>query len=495
MKTLLALAGLVLVFSVNVHAQTGPCPGGAPLAFEGAEGFGRCAQGGRGGVVVDVTNLNNSGTGSLRECAEVMSGPRSCRIMVAGTIELVPPGATTADILITNPFLTIDGASAPSGGIALKNGGLSIMASHVIVRHLRVRPGLKSAIERGSNANGITVMSNGSVRTTDVIVDHCSVSWTSDDSVSVVYGADRITFQWLLISDSVSHTGDPRGKHFLMGYQARSVSFHHNLGAHGFTRWPEYSGGGPSAGGEGQLDFVNNLNYNGSGTDTMVDPHHGPSFANFVGNYWQRGIDAVPANDYPSIKLYHALPYSAQSGVHVANNYGRYWGPPGSGTLLTGVASPDHAILNNEGSGSIAVSPTRYPYPQITTTDPVTARIDILANAGAFPRDSYDTRIISDVTSGTGRRITNGPAQVGPWPILTNGGTPPPVVPPPIVPSPVPPSPVVPPPPVPSAGFGVTTKTETKVIVEWKDADCPGGVTNTRTGTATSRKITVVCKP
>lgn len=103
----------VLFLAPTAYAQTGPCPGGAPLAFEGAEGYGRCAQGGRGGVVVDVTNLNNSGPGSLRECAEVMSGPRTCRVMVAGTINL------SGDITIRNDYVTIDGSPQPVGSSSI----------------------------------------------------------------------------------------------------------------------------------------------------------------------------------------------------------------------------------------------------------------------------------------------------------------------------------------------------------------------------------------
>lgn len=362
-----------------------------------------------------MTNLNASGAGSLRQCAEVESGARTCVFRVSGTISL---GAY--DMVVRNNFLTIAGQTAPGAGIALKDGGLTIMASHVIVRHLRVRPGLASWVQRGVNANGISVMSNGSIRSTDIIVDHCSISWTSDDSFNVVFGADRITFQWGLISDSVG-PNDPRGKHFLMGYGARSVSFHHNLGAHGFIRWPEYSGGGTDADGAGKLDFVNNLHYNGNGTDSMVDPHHGPAFANFVGNYWQAGLDVVPANVYPSVKLYGNLPYSTQSGVYVHDNWGVY--STGPGTLGTGLAVPDSKIINQDGVG-IAQPTVRYPYPLILTTDPVTARADVLARGGAFPRDSYDTRIVSEVTTGTGHRMTNANTQIGPWPVLAGGTAP-----------------------------------------------------------------------
>ena len=416
------IAGVTIACGEASSSNTTSDVGVQTLAFPGAEGFGRFAQGGRGGRVIEVTNLSNSGTGSLRQCAEVETGARECRITVSGTISLSPIVGNASDIMVTHDFLTIDGSTAPAGGIALKDGGLTIEANHVIVRHLRVRPGLKSWTERGVNANGIGIQSNEGVPVSNIIVDHCSISWTSDDSVYAIFGVDNVTVQWSIISEGiVGCPGSCGGKGFLMGYGARSVSFHHNLSAHNWIRWPEATGGGDAPGYTGQLDFVNNVQYNGNGTDTIVDPYHGPIYVNFVGNYWEDGLDTLAANkQYPVIRALGGLTYSSQAELFVQANYGRYWtADPNDGqTLAYGLANPDRNIIWGD-NGGLAIAETRYPYPLVTTTDSIQAFSDVLAGAGAFPRDSVDTRVVNDIRNGTGHWIAD-PSAVGGWPDLTS---------------------------------------------------------------------------
>lgn len=481
-RLLLLVCLVCFVWAIDANAQSGPCPGGAPLAFEGAEGFGKCSQGGRGGVVVDVTNLNDSGAGSLRECAEVMSGPRTCRIMVAGTINL-----SGGDITLRNDYVTIDGSPQP---ISLKNWGVSVRASHVIIRHIRVRPGYASL---PTNANGIMILSRETDGSGihDVILDHCSVSWTTDDSIAVVYGAQRTTIQDSIIAEGLISGGgcnNCSSKAILTGTGSRSpetVSILRTLSAHNLLRFPQTSGG--------EVDFVNNVDYNSSGVAAQIVPYYAPIHINFVGNYYKLGIDGPLFSAYNvsnnEIRTMGGQTYSAQSGIYVEGNVGRHCKPGDS----------QKCVIWGD-NGGIAIQTQRYPHPLMRTVSAAEAYELVLNHSGAWPRDAVDTRIVNDVRKGTGRWISD-PMSVGGWPVFTSGPVPPveppPVVPPPIVPPPVVPPPVTPPPPVPPtrAGFGVTTKTETKVIVEWKDADCPGGVTNARTGTASSRKITVTCKP
>jgi len=362
--------------------------------------------------VIEVTNLNNSGPGSLRQCAEVESGPRTCVFRVAGTI-----GLDTIDIVVRNPFLTIAGQTAPGGGIALKDGGLSIKANEVIVRYLRVRPGPAAYTQHRRNANGIAIQSNEGVVIQNVIIDHCSVSWGTDDLIYVIFGTDNVTVQWSILSEGLVNCGpECGGKAFLMGYGARSVSFHHNLSAHNWIRWPEVTGGGNNPGFTGKLDFVNNVQYNGNGTDTIVDPYHGPIYVNFVGNYWEDGLDVLPQNTgKPAIRALGGLPYSSSAGLYVKGNIGR--GRPADGL-------PDTNIIWSD-NGGLTIQPTPYPYPSLTTTDAFTARVQVLAQAGAIlpVRDSVDQRIINNVTNKTGHWITS-PVDVGGWPNLASG-TPP----------------------------------------------------------------------
>lgn len=420
------LAAVGIWSIADAHAQSGPCPGGAPLAFEGAEGFGKCSQGGRGGVVVDVTNLNNSGAGSLRECAEVMSGPRTCRIMIAGTVSL-----GGADITIRNPYITIDGSNFP---MALKDGGISIRASHTIIRHLRVRPGYMSVQTRNSNSNGLSYMSNETGgQTTDHIADHVSVSWTTDDSVNVIYGTQRVTIQDSLIYEGLlsgANCGICSSKGILLGTGTNSpetVSVIRTLNAHNFLRFPQVS--------SGNVDFVNNVDYNSSGSSPQIVPYYQRVLINMVNNYWKDGLSGEEYNNganlgYNVIRTMGSFTYSPQSGIYVAGNLS-------VGRLGT-ETRPRHCNLTEPATciiwgdnGGIAVQSQRYPYDTVSTLLTAQQAFDqVLNHSGAFPRDAADARVVADVRNGTGRQISE-PSSVGGWPVLTGGSTPPSSPPPP----------------------------------------------------------------
>ena len=144
-------------------------PAGAqPLAFPGAEGAGRFAAGGRGGAVLRVTTLADSGPGSLRAAVEAR-GPRTILFDVAGTIRLA------SDLVIREPRITIAGQSAPGGGIALADAALVVRADDVVIRHLRVRRGDLSPGE------GDAVWIESGRR---IILDHVSASWSVDETLS-----------------------------------------------------------------------------------------------------------------------------------------------------------------------------------------------------------------------------------------------------------------------------------------------------------------------
>lgn len=163
-------------------------PDGPVVAFPGAEGFGKNATGGRSGTVVFVTNLNNSGAGSFRAACD-MTVPRTIIFRVGGTINL------SSDIRITGNEgnVTIAGQTAPGGGILLRNYGLSIETSNVVVRYLRIRGG------GNGNGDNIRIKSFGS-SINNIIIDHCSVSWPTDGNLDVST-AHNVTVQWSLIGE------------------------------------------------------------------------------------------------------------------------------------------------------------------------------------------------------------------------------------------------------------------------------------------------------
>jgi len=208
-------------YSIGQESQTSRT--GKSLAFPTAEGYGRFAQGGRGGRVLHVINLNDSGPGSLRAAVET-DGPRTVVFDVSGLITL----ESRLIIRKTNSELTIAGQTAPGKGICLRKYNMGMLgATNVIVRYIRVRPG---------NLSGMTLDGMGMASSDQCIIDHCSISWTLDESFSS-RGGRNITLQRTLISEALNEAGHKKYPPGTQHGYAASIggdigSFHHNLLAH-----------------------------------------------------------------------------------------------------------------------------------------------------------------------------------------------------------------------------------------------------------------------
>jgi len=204
------------------------------LAFPGAEGYGKYTVGGRGGKVYEVTNLNDSGEGSLRAAVEA-KGPRTVVFRVSGTIIL------NSRLDISHPYITIAGQTAPGDGICIRRYQLNIGADEVIIRHIRARLGNESR-----KADAIE-----SRYTKNIIIDHVSASWSLDETMSI-YHCDNITVQWCLVAESLAS-----GSHGFGGiWGANHSTYHHNLLAHHTSRNPRFATGCRNT------DYRNNMVYN-----------------------------------------------------------------------------------------------------------------------------------------------------------------------------------------------------------------------------------------
>lgn len=392
------------VLSPSAYAQE------ATLAFPGAEGFGKFTKGGRGGQVIEVTNLNDGGPGSFRAAVEA-SGPRTVVFRVGGTILLDPSKKPPR---ISDPFITIAGQTAPGGGITVRGGMLDIRASEVIVRYMRFRPGPTVYDPESGDAMQMFSYLNP---VHNVIIDHVSMSWTTDEVFMIwasPYKVHGITVQWSLLYESLHCSTHPEGCHGkgpLFGGSSQDgleLSMHHNLLAHHVDRNPLVS--------NGHVDIVNNIIYNYGSQGTTLQPWQGVVLVNMIRNYYLPGPDST---SNPPIRLMGddagRQPYAPDSRVYLEENIHPVYAPTGTEDQTRLLKIPtDH--------GGFPTTQTRFPYPSISTTDAFQAKTAVLAKAGATlpSRDTVDTRIVNHVTNGTGG-IIDKPSDVGGWLSVASG--------------------------------------------------------------------------
>ena len=354
------------------------------LAFPTAEGYGKYSKGGRGGIVYEVTNLNDSGEGSLRAAVET-SGPRTVVFSVSGNIELESP------IRIAYPYITIAGQTAPGDGISINNHQLSIDAGHVIIRYIRVRLGDLSG--KGYDAIAGRYYKN-------IIIDHVSASWSVDECISI-YRCDSVSIQWCIISESLFKSTHEKGHHGFGGIWGSNYStYHHNLLAHHSSRNPRW------ASGIGFNDYRNNVLYNWGynscyGGEKIEDSY--PDRFNFftvnmVANYYKPG----PATEPGKVSWRIASPaFDEEEDMHgswyVADNYME-------GSTEVTADNWNGGIQTSNDSLAIKKLKLDNPWPampidQQSAKDAFTL---VLENAGATlpKRDAVDTRIIKEVREG-----------------------------------------------------------------------------------------------
>ena len=370
-------------------------PDRAP-AFPGAEGFGKYTLGGRGGKVIEVTNLKDNGPGSFR-AACMAEGPRTVVFRVSGTIPL------ESKFKITQPYLTIAGQTAPGDGICIKNYQVNFDTHDLIIRYLRFRPG----DEKGKEQDGFGGKGD------HLIIDHCTASWGVDETFSINKGANA-TVQWCLVSESLTKSVHKKGSHGYGGlWGGPGGSWHHNILAHHTSRNPRASGNAES----GLMDCRNNVIYNW-GFNSAYGGELWPR--NWINNYYKYG----PATS-EKVRRRIFVQKDPRGKMYALGNF--VWGYP--------------AISTDNWQGGIDFAPdgeatettlrVREPFivAPVTTQPAETAYKLVLAQAGcSLFRDSVDQRIIEEIRTGTarfgetygggGKGIIDSQTAVGGWPEL-----------------------------------------------------------------------------
>ena len=383
-------------------------------AFPGAEGFGRYVTGGRGGKVLHVKNLNDAGYQSLRWCLQ-QTGAKTIVFDVSGTIHL------ESELSIPSNT-TVAGQSAPGDGICIADYPVSISGNNVIVRYMRFRLGNKFVKKDGADGwDGF-----GGFDKMDWMIDHCSVSWSIDECLSVL-GNKNTTVQWCLVSQSLVNSGHTKGAHGYGGnWGGTYASFHHNLIAHHTSRTPRL-GPRPTTQLMERMDMRNNVIYNFGGNGC----YGGEGMTvNIVNNYYKPGPGSptdkkgkriagigIRTNSY--IATYPAY----EPALHL---WGKYYVAGNVNSKYSDVTADNWTIgiinqVDASGCDGTWTQATRdsiklnEPMPIIYTTTHTAAKAyeKVLDYVGAsLHRDSYDEEMVSDTRSSkashTGSGLSSG---------------------------------------------------------------------------------------
>ena len=372
------------------HNKIAAAPADArAISFPGAEGFGKYTTGGRGGRVMIVSNLNDDGDGSFRK-AVTAKEPRIIVFSVSGTIHL------KSRINIAGNC-TIAGQSAPGDGICIADKTVVLNGDNIIVRYMRFRMGDRFANQGmvdgagGDDAFGGTHKNN-------LVIDHCSMSW-SEDEVFSVYAGDSTTLQWNIISEPLNYSyhfeeGDKDFEHHGFGaiWGGRHLSAHHNLFAHCNNRNPRFDGIRNAP--EENVDYRNNVVYNWGGNSIYAGEGGNYNIAN---NYFKYGPSTKS-----TVKYRIANPYKREDIP-----FGKWYV---SGNYVDG--SPENTIDNWKGVDMEKGTKEDKQHAKLTAPVPAVnvqeqsatkAYEQVLAHAGAsYMRDTLDARIVNDVKNRTG---------------------------------------------------------------------------------------------
>jgi len=406
-----------MVMSSQLHAQSSSLP-----VFPGAVGFGTTtvAGSGRGTVpakttVIKVTNLNDSGTGSLRACLTA-SGPRTCVFEVGGYINLL------TRVTIKNSNVSVFGQTAPYPGIQVRDGSIVVQADDVLIQHISSRPGDRNLPTDGGNGvkagdrDAFGIWGNTSSDPVErVVLDHVSATWGMDESISTYTGVNgtsdgttpvrNITISNSIIAEGLNNSNhaDTEGKHSmfsLLGSNTKNITYYRNLVSNSNGRHIRMKM-------NSDVEFLNNYVYNFANTSTSgynqwnMDYSSGATGyrINFMNNYYQRGPTTA---DTASPVFYYSSSTPSASRVYVSRNIGSNTRPTDSGS--------EWLIANANGKGLPSSMQALSPAFSLSNAAanlvaPTSLLSTITPNVGArfWNRYPHDNRIINEVVTNTGK--------------------------------------------------------------------------------------------
>lgn len=431
-KLLLTLLATVVTLCASAQFDSAP-------AFPGAEGFGRYTTGGRGGAVYHVTTLEDTGDkGSFRWACN-QKGKRTIVFDVSGTIYL------NSALSLRNGDVSILGQTAPGDGICIADYPFTIHADNVIIRFMRFRLGNYNVANHEGDGLGGMDQAN-------IVVDHCSVSWSIDECLSV-YGSRNISVQWNIVSQSLVNSGHSKGAHGYGGnWGGSGASYHHNLMAHHTSRTPRL-GPRPGTQTDERMDMRNNVIYNWGGNGCYGG--EGMNI-NIVNNYYKPGPGTLTRN--ATIQRRIAAPgirTSEYTGHNTSNPnqwdvmwhvWGKYYVVGNVNSRYSDVTNGNwtYGVYNqidasgNDGTYTQATkdtmridAPISYGYVTTHTADKAYEKVVEYAGA-SYKRDSHDAYIADDVRNGVASHCAPGTTtgfidnqeQAGGWPELASTAAP-----------------------------------------------------------------------